>query len=469
MNRLSLGDTATRRAGGARRSFAAALALTSLSTFGAMLAYSGPLGNAATLTAALAAGPGTTMWILSSMSTGLAVSLLTAGALADQSGRRRIFELGAYVFAVGSAVCATSATAEQFVIGRLVEGVGAAGVIATGLGLVAAVNSDARARSASASWWGASMGLGIALGPLMTGLFDLAGLWSAPYWLLAAVGVSIAIASRWCFPETAVIPGRRLDLLGAALMTGGLGLLLVALVEVRQGGLRPALLCAGGAAVALAAFAISQLRSRSPMVEFALFRRGDFGAATMAAAVTGAGVIALMSFACTFLVTSMGMSTLEAGALLGLWSGTSAVSAVLSRRLVARLTGTAQLAIGLAATGVGLLMLTGLGTDSTAGRLIPGLLVAGVATGVLNAGLGRQATATVPPDRAAVGVGMNNTTRYVGASIGVTVVGVLAAAPHDDIAARLSGWNHVAVLTGVVSLVGAAAVLALVRFGPGRG
>ena len=463
MNRLGIRGTTDRRAEGAPRSFTAALALTSLSTFGAMLAYSGPLGNAARVTAALAAPPVATMWILSSMSTGLAVSLLTAGALADQSGRRRVFAFGAYVFAAGSVVCATAATATQFIIGRLVEGVGSAGVIATGLGLVAAVNSDAEARSASASWWGASMGLGIALGPLMTGLLDLVDLWRAPYWLLAAVGGSIAVASRWCFPETAVIPGRRLDLLGAALMTGGLGLLLVALVEARQGGLTPALVCAGGAVAALVAFAYSQLRSPSPMLELALFRRGDFAAATVAAAVTGAGVIALMSFACTFLVTSMGMSTFGAAAALGLWSGTSAVSAVLSRRLAARLTGTAQLAIGLAATGIGLLLLTGLETGSTISRLMPGLLVAGVATGVLNAGLGRQATATVPPDRAAVGVGMNNTTRYVGASLGVTVVGVLASAPHDDIAAQLSGWNHVAVLTGIVSLAGATAVLALPR------
>ncbi|TDC95542.1 MFS transporter [Saccharopolyspora aridisoli] len=248
--------------------------------------------NAATVTAALAATPGATMWILSSMSTGLAVSLLTAGALADQSGRRRVFELGAWVFAAGSMVCATAATATQFVIGRLVEGVGAAGLIATGLGLVAAVTSDAGARSVSASWWGASMGLGIALGPLLTGVLDFADLWRAPYWLLAAVGVSIAIAARWCFPEKAVIPGRRLDLLGAALMTSGLGLLLVALVEGRQGGLASALVCAGVAVAALVAFAISQLRSRSPMVELALFRRGDFVAATVAATATGAGVIA---------------------------------------------------------------------------------------------------------------------------------------------------------------------------------
>ncbi len=431
-----------------------------------MLAYSGPLGNAATITTALTAAPGTTMWILSSMSTALAVSLLTAGALADQSGRRRIFVVGGYVFAAGSVVCATATTAAQFVIGRLVEGIGAAGLIATGLGLVAAVHSGARSRSLSASWWGASMGLGIALGPLLTGLFDLAELWRAPYWLLAVAGVGVALAARRCFPETAVVPGRHLDLLGAALLTLGIGLLLVALIEIRQGGLVAAPICFGVSAVALVAFAVSQFRSRSPMMDFALFRRGDFTAATAAAAVTGAGVIALMSFACTFLVTSMNMSTFGAGAALALWSGTSAVSAVLGRWATARMTGTAQLVLGLAVTGIGLLLLTGLDTDSTIRHLIPGLLVAGVGGGVLNAALGRQATATVPPERASVGVGMNNTTRYIGASVGVTVVGVLAAAPRDDLTAQLSGWNLVSVLTGTVTLAGAATVLLLHRRAP---
>lgn len=467
MNRPDIVDPA-KRAPASPASFRAALALTSLSTFAAMLAYSGPLGNAATITAALAGGPGaaergTTTWIVSSMSIGLAVSLLTAGALADMSGRRRVFRLGAWVFAAGSAVCATAVSPAQFVIGRLVEGVGAAGAIATGLGLVAAVTTGAGQRSASAGWWGASMGAGIALGPMLTGLLDLAGLWRGSYWLFAAAGAGIAIAARWCFTETAVIQGRRPDLLGAALMTGGLGLLLVALVEARGGGGVRALLCAGGAVIALAAFVLSQLRGRSPMVEPALLRRNHFVAATVAATATGAGVIALMSFACTFLVTSMGMSTLGAGAAVGVWSGSSAVSAVLSRRLPARLAGTAQLVIGLAGTGAGVLLLTGLDEDSGVGRLIPGLLVAGIATGVLNSALGRQATGTVPVGNAAMGTGLNNTARYVGASIGVTVVFVLAAVPQADPAARFAGWNQVTVLTGMISLAGALAVLVLSR------
>jgi MFS family permease len=437
--------------------------LTAISTFVAMLAYSGPLGNAPTLTAALAASPGETTWILSSMSLGLAISLLPAGGLADLSGRRRVFTLGAAIFAVGSVVCAVATTPELFLAGRLVAGIGAAGTIATGLGLVAAVSTDAGQRARSAAWWGASMGLGIAAGPLLTGLFDLAGWWPAVYWLLALAGAGTALAARACFAETAVLPDRRLDLVGAALLTVGLAALLTALVETRQGQPAIALGCGAAALVLLAGFTASQRWGRTPMVPPDLLRRQGFLAATVAATSAGAGVIALMSFACTFLATAKGLSSFEAGALLGLWSGTSAVSAILVRRFAPRLSGTTQLVAGLAATGTGMLLLTGFEPTSPVARLLPGLLVAGLATGVLNGGLGRQSVATVPPELAALGTGVNNTARYVGASIGVTVVSVLAAAPRTDVAAQIAGWNLVAVLTAVLSITGAAAVLALSR------
>ncbi|WP_393916228.1 MFS transporter [Halostreptopolyspora alba] len=458
MNRLNSDAHVALAATTPRASFGAALVVTSLSTFVAMLAYSGPLGNAPALGRALGASPGAQTWILSSMSVGLAVSLLTAGSFADRNGRRRVFVAGAGVFTAGSVICAVATVPVVFVAGRLIEGVGAAGMIATGLGLVATVTKAPAQRSRSAAWWGTAMGLGIAGGPLLTGIFDLAGAWSTPYWLLAAAGAGIAVAARGLFPETAADRYRRPDLVGAVLLTAGLVALLVALVEARQSHLTAALVGTALAVCTLAGFVVSQLRGRFPMVDPPLFRRGDFVAANAAAVATGAGVIALMSFACTFLATAMGLTSLQAGAVLTLWSGSSAVSAVLVRGLAARVTGTAQLAVGLAVTGIGLLLLTGLEETATVGRLVPGLLVAGLATGVLNAGLARQAVATVPPERTALGTGITNTARYLAASIGVTVVSVLAASPKADTATQLAGWNHVAVLTGALTLAGAVSV-----------
>ena len=292
-----------------------------------MLAYSGPLGNAPALTAALRASPAGATWILSSMSVGLAVSLLCAGALGDGIGRRRVFTTGAWVFAAGSVLCAVTDGSPAFVAGRLVEGVGVAGVVATGLGLLSGATTAVSQQAAAASWWGASMGAGIALGPLTTGLLDLAEWWRAFYWLLAITGAGIAVVAKRAFSETSRLSARRPDIVGAGLMTGGLGLLLVSLVEARMDHVIAATACGLAAFLSLAAFVVSQVRGRQPLLQPSLFRRRDFVAATVAAFTTGVGLIALMSFACTFLVTSMGATTLEAGAILVLWSGTSAVSA----------------------------------------------------------------------------------------------------------------------------------------------
>lgn len=428
-----------------------------------MVAYSGPLGNAPTLANSLSASPTAGTWILSSMSVGLAVSLLTAGALADDFGRRTLFAFGAWVFAAGSVLCAIANGPTLYILGRLVAGVGAAGVIATGLGLAIAAATNAARQASVARWWGVSMGAGIALGPLLTGLLDLGGLWRTFYWLLMALGAVIAITATRVFAESIPLSARRVDVAGVITMTGGLSLVLVALVEARQGRPGVTLACGVAGALFLVAFVVSQVRGRTPMLPRSLFRRADFVAAVTAGLTTGVGVIALMSFACTFLVTGMGMTTLAAGVLLTAWSATSAASAMLSKRMPDRFAGPGQLIIGLVGVSIGMLLLTALDVTSTPWRLVPGLLVAGVATGILNAGLGRQAVASVPPERAALGTGTNNTARYVGSSIGVTIVSVVAVNRSEVTADLVAGWNQVAVLTAGLSLVGAVVVAVLTR------
>jgi hypothetical protein len=141
-----------------------------------------------------------------------------------------------------------------------------------------------------------------------------------------------------------------------------------------------------------------------------------------------------------------------------LWSVTSVVTALLARRIPARVSGRTQLAAGLLGVAVGQLGLWHLSPGDGWQRFVPGLLVAGVASGVLNAALGREAVASVPPGRGSVGSGANNTARYVGSALGVTVVSVIAAAatPAD----LVDGWNRAALVTAAVSLVGAVVVLA---------
>lgn len=433
------------------------LALVVASTFWSMVAYAGPLGNAVTLSAALDASAAGTTWVLASMSVGLAVTLLAAGVVADALGRARVFALGAMVFAGANLVCAVVGSTWPFVVARVVVGLGAAGMIATGLGLLAAADGDGRHRSTSAVWWSAAMGAGIALGPLLTGVLDRAGAWRWFYVGLALAGTLLyALAGRVLPVEPPAERARRLDLVGFTLLTAFLALLVTAIVQVRAGGPVLAAVLLGGSVLLLVALGLSQRRPQR-LVDPGIFTHRPFLGATIAGLGTGLGIIAASSFLCTVLVRAVGLSTFQAAGVLAAWSGTSALAALALVRHGPRIPGRVQLTAGLVGVAVGLVLLAGVGDPVSAWRFVPGLVVCGCASGLLNAGLARQAVATVPGGLAATGTAANNTARYLGAAVGISVASVTAG---TDL---LAGWNRVALLAAACSLLAALAVAWLSR------
>ena len=451
-----------------RTAFTAALAISAAGTFAALLAYTGPLANLPTVARAVAAGPAAQTWILSSMSVALAAVLLTVGALADDHGRRRALLAGCVGLALGSALCAAAWDSASFLAGRLVEGVGAAAILAAGLGIVAAAATTSAQRARATGAWGASIGAGVALGPVVTGLLDEVNLWRAFYALVAVGSLALAAAARTRVAESVADEARPTDLPGAATLGGALVLTLIALTAGRHG-MNAWVVVEAVAAIALAgAFVVVERRRPDPMLDLRLFRHPPFAAATVGAFGTGMAVIGVMSYACSFLITTVGLSSLGAALVLGAWSGASAVSALLARRLPARLRGSGQLALGLVGVAAGELAMVGQ-LPGSPWRLVPGLALAGVASGVLNAGLGREAVASVPPDRAALGSGANNTARYLGSSIGVTLVVVVATATGSGQAADLAGWNHALIVSAALGLATSVALLAIHRHGNTKG
>lgn len=437
--------------------YAPVLATVTASTFVAMLAYAGPLGNAVTLNGALGAGAAGATWILASMSVGLAAALVAAGVVADRIGHRRVFLAGAVLFLAANAACAATSTVAPFVCARIAAGIGAAGLIATGLGLVASVSEHDGHRARTAVWWSSSMGAGIGLGPIVTGLLDLVGGWRLYYVILGAVGVLLWAAARRIPSVPPRRPDRRFDLAGVVLLTGALVAAVASIVEFRAAAHGLAIVLALFAVLLTAALVLAQRYGRATLVDPSLFRHRGFLAATVAAFGTGLSVISAMSYAGTFAVRGLSLSTLHAGGLLVLWSGTSAVAALCFSRLGHVLSGRAHLVGGLGGTAFGLLLTAGLADGASPTRLVPGLIVAGIATGLLNTGLAREAIASVPADAAAMGSGVNNTARYIGSSLGVTIAGVLATGS----ASAIVGWNTVAWAAAAASLVCAVVVWAM--------
>ena len=436
------------------------LSVSALGTFLALVAFTVPVAAINPIAATLGTGASGRTWVLSSMSVGLGAALLSAGTVSDDFGRRRTFVTGLLVLLLGAAWSALAVGTLGFVLARVVQGVGAAAVIAASLGIIAAAFPAGPGRAAASGVWGASVGAGIAVGPPLAAGLDRLASWRIAYVVIALGCLAVAVAAQRLVPESRSPRGRGIDVWGVVLLAGGMSTLLAALVEGRQHPTAPTAVGLAVLAVAsLAGFVVVELRQRDPMLDLSLFAHPPFLAATTAGLATGAGIIALMSYLAGFVGLVLHVEPLAAALLLELWAATSVVTALLARRIPAVVTGRTQLALGLAGTAVGQALMLGVEPDSTWHHFVPGLLVAGVSSGVLNAALGREAVASVPEGRGSLGSGANNTARYVGAALGVTVVSVVAVRT-PTAAGLAAGWNHATWVTLLVSLAGAAVVLA---------
>ncbi|MFF9065243.1 MFS transporter [Streptomyces sp. NPDC014891] len=414
----------------------AALAVTAAATAVALMNYTAPMLTLPDTAAAFGTPASARAWLLNGTPLGLAVLLLVAGSLADAHGRRRVFLLGTLALGLTTALGAFAGSTAAFTAARIAQGAASAAVLAGSLGLLATAYPAGRDRIRATGIWGASVSAGIALGPLLAGALSLVD-WRLAYAVLGAAALLTAGAGARLLPADEAPPAgarTRPDLAGATALGLALAALLTALTLGRDGWLHPRVGLLLLAALALTGlFVLVEHRSRTPMVDLALLRRPAFLASTLGALFTGLAVIGLFSVVPALLQGGAGMSPLGAAWLFVLWSGTAFAVALQTRRLAGRVPAPYQLALGFTLSAAGVLALLG-GLEGPAGswpRLLPGLLVAGAGSGLLNAALPRLAVDSVPPERAAMGSGANNTARYIGSSAGVALMLALATAGPD--------------------------------------
>ncbi|MFE5509300.1 MFS transporter [Streptomyces sp. NPDC056529] len=436
----------------------ATLAVTATATAVALMNYTAPMPTLPAVAAALGTSPSAHAWLLNGTPLGLAAFLLVAGGLADAYGRRRVFLLGTLALGLTTALGALADSTPAFTAARIAQGAASAAVLAGSLGLLAQAYPAGRDRIRATGAWGASVSGGIALGPLLAGALGLVD-WRLAYAALGAAALVTAAAGARRLPGPTTAPNGtgapRPDITGAVTLGLALSALLTALTLGRDGWLRlPVGLLLLASAALTALFAAMEKRGKNPMIDLALLRRPAFLTSTLGALFTGLAVIGLFSVVPALLQAGTGMSPLDTAWLFLLWSGTAFVSALQTRRLAARLSAAHQLTLGFVLSAAGVLTFLGaLEGHAGAWRLLPGLLVAGAGSGLLNAALPRLAVDSVPPERAAMGSGANNTARYIGSSAGVALTLALATAGPDAALAA----------SAALALTGAALTLVLAR------
>ncbi|HEY9437733.1 MAG TPA: MFS transporter [Streptomyces sp.] len=441
---------------------AATLLVTCAATLLVLMDYTAPMTTLPETAAALDSGLSGQTWILNGMPLGLAALLLVAGSLADGYGRKRVFLIGTAVLVAGLAVSAAATNTALFVVTRMVQGGASAAILATSLALVAHAFPPGPGRIRATGLWGATLGAGIALGPVISAALSTLS-WGACYWVFAgATGLVGVVAGRVLVDSRSDQPGRP-DLVGVATLGLGLVAMMAGLTESRGGWLRtPVVVLLAMAALLLVAFTIAQARRRDPLLDLGLFRRPLFLTATLGALFTGVAVIGLMSYLPTVIQLGLGLSPLGTAGLFVIWSGLSAIVALQARRLAPRMSARQQLALGLVVSAAGTLSMLGSIGAGPWSRLIPGLVVSGAGSGLINAALARLAVDSVPATHTAMGAGANNTARYVGSAVGVAVmVAVMTASSSNSGGAHGLGHGTDVALVLAAGLAGLGAVLCL--------
>ncbi|MGW5362899.1 MFS transporter [Actinopolymorpha pittospori] len=434
------------------------LLTTCLATLVALMNYTAPMTVLQQTAAGLHAGVTGQTWILNGIALGLAALLLVAGSLADNHGRRRMFVAGALLSVVAGVACATAGTTLIFVIARVVQGGATAAIIVATLGIIGHEFPPGPARARASALWGAMLGAGIALGPLLAGVLTQLLDWRATYWAYAAAFAVLAVLGALTLAESRAVVRRRADLAGVLTLGPGLAALLAAVTSGRQGWTQPLVLVLFGAAVVmLASFVLVEARVREPMLDLGLFSRPAFLLSLGGALVTGLAVIGVMSYLPAAWQRTLGWTPLVTAGWFALWSGTAFLAALQSRRL--RLAPRNQLILGLGLAAAGSLLLLGSAGHWSDTRDVIALVIAGAGSGLLNSALARLAIESVPHGRASMGSGANNTARYIGSSLGVAItvaVVTTAAGPRGNVS---HGVDVALVVAAAIALVGAALTL----------
>ena len=368
-------------------------------------------------------------WVLDVYNLVYASLLLTGGTLGDLYGRTRIFVCGIALVAVGSIVCALAPNSATLIAGRAVTGIGAALELPSSLAILTVTYKDAHERGRAIGIWASCNGLAIAIGPTLGGLLvDTAGWRSIFYVVIPVCALGMAMALR-SVPESSNPQGRHLDPAGQILAIIALAALSFVVIEgPHWGWTSPVILAlAAVTVVATALFIAVEARTPGAMVPLDIFASRPLNAALAVAGLMTFGMYALLFLTPLYLQSVRGLSGLVAGLLLVPMSLTFVVVSQYSGTLMKRIGARAMMASGMGLMGGGLLLLTPISPTTSLLAIVLALVIIGVGLGMNTGPVNAVAVANVPAARSGTASGLINTTRMIGATLGIAVLGAIFA------------------------------------------
>lgn len=367
-------------------------------------------------------------WVVDIYTLVLASLLMLAGAAGDRFGRRRVFQIGLVTFAIGSLLCSVAPTITMLIGARLIQGIGGSMLNPVALSIISQIFVGRVERARALGFWGAVVGISMALGPIVGGfLIDAVG-WRAVFWINLPICAAAIILTAVFVPESKSATMRDIDPVGQLLAVLTLfGLVFVLIEGPGLGWANPRIgAIAAGAAVAFALFLRYESRRHDPFIDLRFFRSIPFASATVTAVCAFAGWGAFLFMMSLYLQGERGYSAAHTGLIyLPIAIGALFFSPV-SGRLVGRYgSRPSLLASGILIT-IASVMLTFLTPTTPVWALLVIFAVYGMGFGIVNAPITNAAVSGMPKDRAGAASAVTSTSRQVGVSIGVALCGSVA-------------------------------------------
>ncbi|MBW0017423.1 MAG: MFS transporter [Mycobacterium sp.] len=413
---------------------AVALVVICLSVF--VISIDATIVNVAlpTLSRELGAETSQLQWIVDAYTLVMSGLLLSAGSLSDRYGRRGWLVAGLALFAITSGIAASATSADGLIAARAAMGVGAAVIFPTTLGLITNIFTDPIARAKAIGIWAAMVGVGVAVGPISGGWL-LEHFWWGSIFLVNIPISAAAITGGILFVPTSRDPGApRIDLPGLILSAAGVSALIYTVIEAPAWGWTSGRASTGFAVatIVLVGFALWERRSTHPMLDVSVFLNRRFSGGSLA--VT-AGFLTLFGF--IFVITQYfqfikGYSAFQAGVRLLPVAGSIALASVLGPRLVQRIGSTAVVAGGLAVFAAGLAWASTADASTYYGEIALQMLLLGGGLGLTTAPATEAIMGSLSPDKAGIGSAVNDTTRELGGTLGVAIVGSVFASVYSQ-------------------------------------
>jgi EmrB/QacA subfamily drug resistance transporter len=410
-------------------------------------------------------------WVLSGYLLTYGGFMLLGGRMADLLGRRRVLIVGTMLFAVSSLTGGFAGDSAALVGSRIAQGFGAALMMPAALSLLTTLFSSGADRPKAVGAWAGVAALASAAGVLLGGVLTEGPGWR---WVLF---VNPPIAALLLVGVFTLLPNERpsstapanFDVLGSVLVTGGMLLLVYALVKAPDQGWGSAktiweLL---GAVALLAAFVITQSVVKNPLVPLGVFRIPGLPAADVTSLLAIAGFGTMFFFLTLYMQTVLGFSPLQAGAAYLPLTVVGGMSAGIATRMITKFGTRPVLVAGLAITGSGLIYLSRIPVSGTYfGDVLPGLLVVGAGVVGAFAAITTAGNAGVPADKAGLAAALLNAAQQLGGALGLAVLSAIATARTNHLIDRHDVSAH-ALTAGFqrALLVGGLFVLAATAFG----